>query len=110
MKKNDTELEHGSGNVYRDLGFPDPDDMLLKAQLVSAIDEILRSGGMTRAEASRVLGIRQPKLASIFQGHFHDVSAHKLMECLNKLGRDVEIVVKPARAGDEKDTFSVVFV
>ena len=56
------EIHEGSGNVYRDLGFPDAEGMLVKAQLVSKIGEIIRSKGLTQIEAAKILGLPQPKL------------------------------------------------
>lgn len=104
--------EHGSANVYRDLGFPDPDAMLVKAQLTSKIYEILSERRYTQARAAELLGIPQPKLSRILRGQFRGVSERKLMDCLVKLGRDVEIVVRDAprdRRAGKRGTVSVVF-
>ncbi len=48
------EVHTGSGNVYRDLGYPDADEMLVKAQLVAKISEIILFGRM-RAQLLRML-------------------------------------------------------
>ena len=85
--------EPGSGNVYADLGSGDPEGMLVKAQLVAKIAEILREQGYTQTKAAEVLGVPQPKLSRILKGQFRGVSERKLMDCLAKLGHDVEIVV-----------------
>ena len=47
MKPTDTAVERGSGNVFADLGFPDADAHLVKAELVSRIDDIVRDRGIT---------------------------------------------------------------
>ena len=86
----------GSSNVYADLGYPDAADMLVKAQLVAKIGEILAERGSTQAEAAGIFGISQPKLSRILRGHFRGISERKLMDCLNRLGYDIEIKVKPA--------------
>ena len=36
------EVEKGTGNVYADLGYGDAEEMLIKAQLVAKIAEILQ--------------------------------------------------------------------
>ena len=90
------EIHEGSENVYRDLGLADAEDMLVKAQLVSKIREIIRSKGLTQVEAARILGLPQPKLSGILRGQFRGVSERKLIDCLTRLGRDVEIVVRDA--------------
>jgi predicted XRE-type DNA-binding protein len=104
-----SEIHEGSGNVYRDLGFPDAEEMLVKAQLVSKISEIIRNKGLTQVEAARILGLTQPKLSGILRGQFRGVSERKLIDCLTRLGRDVEIVIKdpPRRRAGGKLT--VVF-
>jgi predicted XRE-type DNA-binding protein len=86
----------GTGNVYRDLGFPDAEEMLVKAQLVHKISEIIRSKGLTQREAAKILGLTQPKLSGLLRGQFRGVSERKLIDSLTSLGRDVEIVVKDA--------------
>ena len=90
------EIHEGSGNVYRDLGYADAEEMLVKAQLVSKIREIIRDKGLTQLAAARILGLPQPKLSGILRGQFRGVSERKLIDCLTRLGRDVEIVVKDA--------------
>ncbi len=99
----------GSTNVYADLGFPDAPDMLVKAQLVTKIGEILAERGSTQAEAAALLGISQPKLSRLLRGQFHGISERKLMDCLAKLGRDVEIVVRVAPKNRVRGSVSVVF-
>jgi len=81
-----TEIHEGSGNVYRDLGYPDADEMLVKAQLVAKISEIVRSQELTQVEAARILGATQPKLSGLLRGQFRLISERKLMECLINVG------------------------
>lgn len=111
-KRKDTErleTHEGSSNVYRDLGFPDAEEMLVKAQLVSKIREIIRSKGLTQVEAAKILGLPQPKLSGILRGQFRGVSERKLIDCLTSLGRDVEIVVKDAPRRRAAGRLTVVF-
>lgn len=82
-----TKIYEGSGNVYRDLGYPDADEMLVKAQLVAKISEIIRSQEPTQVEAARILGVTQPKLSSLLRGQFRGISERKLFECLINLER-----------------------
>lgn len=103
------EIHEGSGNVYRDLGFPDAEEMLVKAQLVHKISEIIRSKGLTQVEAAKILGLTQPKLSGILRGQFRGVSERKLIDCLTSLGRDVEIVIKDAPQRRTGGKLTVVF-
>jgi predicted XRE-type DNA-binding protein len=102
-------LEVGSRNVYADLGFSDADEMLVKAQLVSKISEIIKDRGYSQTDAAQLLGLAQPKLSKLLRGQFRGISERKLMDCLTRLGNDVEIVVRE-RAGRRKvGQVSVVF-
>ena len=82
-------------NVYEQLGFPDAEEMMVKAQLVSQIGEILRQRGWSQQQAAKVLGLTQPKLSKMLRGQFRGISEMKMMDCLLKLGRAVKIVVGP---------------
>jgi len=84
-------------NVYEQLGFPDAEEMLVKAQLVSQIGEILRERGWSQQQAAKVLGLTQPKLSKMLRGQFRGISEMKMMDCLVRLGRAVKIVVGPSR-------------
>lgn len=82
-------------SAYSELRFPDAEQMLLKAQLVTKIAEILRQRGWTQQQAAKTLGLTQPKLSRMLRGEFRGISEIKMMECLVRLGRDVKIVVGP---------------
>ena len=82
-------------NVYAQLGFPDAEEMLVKARLVSMIGEILRERGWSQQHAAKVLGLTQPKLSKMLRGQFRGISEMKMMDCLVRLGRPVKIVVGP---------------
>ena len=108
-RKQPSTLEVGSRNVYADLGFPDSDEMLVKAQLVSKISEIIHERGYNQTEAAERLGLPQPKLSKLVRGQFRGISERKLMDCLTRLGRDIEIVVRDRARGQKVGHVSVVF-
>ncbi len=88
----------GSGNVYADLGYPDAEEMLVKARLVMEISGIIRRRGLTQVETAKLLGLTQPKVSAMLRGQFRGFSERKLIDCLTSLGRDVQIVIKePSR-------------
>jgi predicted XRE-type DNA-binding protein len=82
-------------NVYEQLGFPDAEEMFIKAQLVSKIAEILRERRWSQQQAAKVLGLTQPKLSRMLRGQFRGISEMKMMDCLIRLGKTVKIVVGP---------------
>jgi predicted XRE-type DNA-binding protein len=90
------EVEIGSGNVFADLGLPDADKLKIKSGLVIEITKAVRKLGLTQEEAARRMGITQPKVSGMLRGDFANLSERKLMDCLNRLGYDIEIKVKPA--------------
>ncbi len=94
-KKDDITIRRGTANVFADLGFPNADTHLLKAQLMSRVQDTLQDLKLTQTEAARVTGISQPDLSRMLKGQFRDVSVERIMRMLTKLGCDVDIVVKP---------------
>jgi predicted XRE-type DNA-binding protein len=87
------EIERGSTNVYADLGLPDAEEMLIKAKLAAKIAEILAARGWTQQQAGQILGLPQPKLSKMLRGQFRGISEAKMLECLTRLGRDIQIVI-----------------
>ena len=104
-----TEIEEGSGNIYADLGMDDADEMLVKAQLATKIGEIVKARKWSQQQAAEVLGLTQPKLSLMLRGQFRGISEAKMLECLTRLGRDVQIVVGPARRKTTAGRVAVVF-
>lgn len=90
------EIEIGSGNVFADLGLADSEKLKIKSGLVIEITRAVRRLGLTQEEAGRRMGITQPKVSGMMRGDFANLSERKLMECLNRLGYDIEIKVRPA--------------
>lgn len=104
-----SKIESGSTNVYADLGMADAEEMLVKAQLATKIGDIIKRRKLTQVQAAQLLGITQPKLSGLLRGQFRGVSETKMMECLTKLGRDIEIVIKTAPRSRTEGHVSVVF-
>jgi predicted XRE-type DNA-binding protein len=91
-----TKVTRGSGNVFADIGIPNPEEHILKAELVRRIAITMREQGLTQAAAADVLGVTQPDVSKMLKGHFRQFSVERLMRFLVALGRDVKIVVQPA--------------
>jgi len=88
-------VKQGSGNVFRDLGFPNPEREQLKAQLTLQLYKIIRARKLTQTAAGEILGIKQPHVSALMRGHSGNFSVERLMDFLNALGQDVEITVRP---------------
>ncbi len=92
-------IHEGSTNVYADLDRTDADEMLVKAQLATKIAALMKRRRMTQMQAATVFTMPQPKVSAMLRGQFRGISEDKMMRCLIALGQNVQIVVKPARAG-----------
>lgn len=95
-RTSDIPVTRGSGNVYADLGFENPAEELAKAQLALMIDTAIHERGLTQQVAATLMGVDQPKVSHILHGRLGGFSTQRLMEFLTALGRDVDIVVRPA--------------
>ena len=98
MNTANSTVESGSGNVFADLDLPDADAHLLKAELVSRIDSIVRQRRITQTEAGRLHGLSQPDVSRLLRGDFRQYSPERLFRLLTALGRDIDIVVRQPRS------------
>lgn len=94
---NGTEVHRGSGNVFADLGLVDAEKLKIKTGLVIEIRKAMKQRGLTQQEVAARMGITQPKVSAMMRGDFSNLSERKLMDCLSRLGYDIEIKVRPAR-------------
>ncbi|HXM22283.1 MAG TPA: helix-turn-helix transcriptional regulator [Terriglobales bacterium] len=89
--------ESGGRNVFKDIGVPNAEEHLIKAQLVFKIDTIIKDRGLKQVEAADLFGVRQPDVSKMLRGEFRQFSVERLLRFLVALDQDVEIVVKPHR-------------
>ena len=78
-------LKAEGNNVFKDLGFPNPEEALLKADLVVLITRRIRSRGVSQTEAGAVLGIPQSKVSDLLRGKLRGFSVERLLGFLLKL-------------------------
>ncbi len=99
-------IETSSGNVYADLGLDSAQEMLVKAKLANKISDILKQLNLTQHQAAKLLGMPQPKVSLMLRGQFRGISETKMLDCLARLGRDIDIVVKPAKHANQANALS----
>ena len=97
----------GSRNVFKDLGVPNAEEHLVKAQLVFKIDTILKARGLKQVEAAGLLGVRQPDVSKMLRGEFRQFSVERLLRFLVAHDQDVAIVVKPHRGRNNAPALQV---
>ena len=91
-------IEMGSGNVFADLGLPDPGERQLRVQLAVCLNDLLQTEGLTQAAAAKRLGIAQPHVSELKHYKLRRFSSERLLHYITLLNRDVEIFIRP-RAG-----------
>jgi predicted XRE-type DNA-binding protein len=106
-KKQGTAIRRGSKNVFADLGYTDADTHLVKAQLMSRVQDTLHDLKLNQTEAARIMDVSQPDVSRMLKGQFRDVSVERIMRMLAKLGCKVDIVVKPQ---GRKKAFAAIHV
>ena len=92
------EVHSGTGNVFADLGLADSEKLQIKTGLVIEIRKAMQARGLTQQEAAKRMGITQPKVSDMMRGDFTNLSERKLMDCLTRLGYDIEINIRPAKS------------
>ncbi|MCU0252047.1 MAG: helix-turn-helix domain-containing protein [Vicinamibacterales bacterium] len=90
-------LEASGGNVFADLGLPNPEQELLKARLTLQIDRIIKARQVTQVQAGAILGIRQPQVSLLMRNRSGPFSVERLMDFLTALGHDGEVRLTPTR-------------
>lgn len=85
--------EVSSGNVWADVGRPDAEEALARAELMRQITHIIRSRRLTQVQAAEVLATNQPTVSDLMRGKLSKFSLERLISFINALGHDVEIVV-----------------
>ena len=109
-KKKEAEIAvtPGSGNVFADLGFAEPEEELAKAKLASRIREIIKTRRFTQIAAAALMGIDQPKVSALLNGRLANFSSDRLMRLLTALGQDVDIVLRARPRNRERGKVRVL--
>lgn len=94
-KTEEIEVIESSGNVYADLGFSNPEEMLAKAKLAILISDIIKERKLTQKKAAEVMGVDQPKVSAILRGYLSGFTIDRLFRFLMALGMDIIIEAKP---------------
>ena len=96
----ETEFEEGSGNVFADLGLEDSDELFARAQLGFHVYQILKDKKLAQREIAVLLGMKQPEVSHLMNGHFSRFTTDKLLDFLKRLERKVTIRISPHKPGE----------
>jgi len=101
-------VEKSSGNVFKDLGIADHEELLAKAEIARQIGNIIKKRRMSQVKAAKILGLDQPKVSYLIRGKLTGFSIDRLFRLLNALGKDVEIIIKTKPRSHKQAMVSVV--
>ena len=107
-RHDDCMVTPSSGNVFADLGLPNPEERLAKAGLARQIGVVIRAHGLTQMAAAAAMGIDQPEVSAVLSGRLAGFSLERLAHCLTLLGKDVEIIVRKKPESQPVGRLSVV--
>jgi predicted XRE-type DNA-binding protein len=102
MRKNNQKpaFEEGSGNVFADLGLDDSEALFARAKIGFHVYQILNAKKLPQREIASLLGIKQPEVSHLMNGHFSRFTTDKLLDFLKRLERKVTIRISPHKPGE----------
>jgi predicted XRE-type DNA-binding protein len=99
-RKPKIEVEEGSGNVFADLGLKDSDELFTRAQIGFCVYKIIKAKKLTQREMASLLGIAQPEVSHLMNGHYSRFTTDKLLDFLKRLDRKVTIQITRHKRGE----------
>ena len=99
MKDEPLEYEIGSDNIFADIGVPNPEEALARAQLMSRVTDIILERRLTQRRAAEILGTNQPTVSDLMRGKMSKFSLERLIAFLAALDQEVEITVRERSSG-----------
>ena len=98
--KGGIEFEEGSGNVFADLELDDADERYCRAQLGFHVYQLVKERSLKQPEIASLLGVKQPEVSHLMNGHFSRFTTDELIEFLKRLDRKVTIQISPHQPGE----------
>jgi predicted XRE-type DNA-binding protein len=86
-------LVRGSGNVFRDLGLPNPELEQLRSILAARIINVLDEAGLSVRKAQEATGTAAADFSRIRRANLGRFTVDRLMGILSRLDQEVEISV-----------------
>jgi predicted XRE-type DNA-binding protein len=88
-------IQVSSGNIFADLGMPNPSLLLAKAELVRQINLLILAENLTLGQTAKHFGVEVDAITNLQKGKLSRFSFEQLFQFLNMLGKDVDIHVVP---------------
>ncbi len=103
----DKSIYESCGNVFEDLGLPDADILLAKAELRDVILRKIEERGLTQSQAAKILGVKQPDVSDLVRGRLDRFSRERLERFLNAFDMEIRVQVGPRPAGKARAGLTV---
>jgi predicted XRE-type DNA-binding protein len=100
MKNKKIQSEQGSGNIFADLGLKDSNELLARSQIGFCVYEIIKARKLKQRQTAALLGIAQPDVSHLMNGHYSRFTTDKLLDFLRRLDQTVSIRITPHRPGE----------
>lgn len=90
-------MTRSSGNVFRDLGFPEEEaeNLKIRSALMGHLRRLIEAKGLTQAHAAKLMGVTQPRVSDLVRGKIDLFSIDALITMLAHLGAKVRVEVRP---------------
>lgn len=90
-----SKVRRSSGNVFKDLGFRDPEaeNLRIRSDLMTRLRKLIEEEGLTQARAARLLGVSQPRVSNLVRGRIDLFSIDTLVTLLGRVGIRVTVKV-----------------
>lgn len=98
--KDDIIFEEGADNIFADLGLDESDELYTRAQIGFHVLTLLKNKNLKQKDAALLLGIAQPDVSHLMNGHFSRFTADKLLDFLRRLDQTVSITIRPHKQGE----------
>lgn len=102
-------IQASSGNVFADLGFSNPEELMYKAELVLALKGLIKARGLTQAQAAKVCGTDQGTLSKVLRGRIDLVTTDRLIRWFREFGARVQITVQDTPPSHAPASVSVCY-
>ena len=103
MSDDDMELVRGSGNVFRDFGYANPELEQLRTLLAARIIGVLDDRQLTVRRAGEITGIAAADFSRIRRANLGRFTIDRLMTILDRLDQEVDVTVS-IRPRPKRDT------
>jgi predicted XRE-type DNA-binding protein len=99
-KQTNIEFENSSGNIFRDLGLENAEELQARGMVGFHVVELLKRKDMKQREISDLLGIKQAEVSHLLNGHFSRFTVDKLLDFLKRMNQKVTIQISPHKQGE----------